>query len=269
MSLTDLPSLCSARTRSNNACLERWLAILVRQRCSAPPCLSRGLLRNHRLALVVDVRGQQGASGGPGRAAELRLNGLAQVLQNMEAVGDLPRLRRAFMRALGERTAAIAADHLDVRMPLEPVRCRARRTIRQKIDHLSPLQVHDDGPISGALAPCPIIDTQALERSFRRGAPLLCRLSSAGSYHRWSACRSASSSVRLADRRACREMNQFRGSPGAARLRRGDLGQLLANVCRWQALLRHCQRWMRSFAVSLRLAPADHADGAHAGRDAK
>jgi hypothetical protein len=81
--------------------------------------------RNHRLALVVDVRWQQGASGGPGRAAELRLNGLAQVLQNMEAVGDLPRLRRAFTCALGERTAAIAADHLDVRMSLEPVRCRA------------------------------------------------------------------------------------------------------------------------------------------------
>ena len=81
--------------------------------------------RNHRLALVVDVHWQQGASGGPGRAAELRLNGLAQVLQNMEAVGDLPRLRRAFTCPLGERTAAIAADHLDVRMSLEPVRCRA------------------------------------------------------------------------------------------------------------------------------------------------
>ena len=109
-------------------------------------------------SLVVDVRWQQGASGGPGRAAELRLNGLAQVLQNMEAVGDLTRLRRAFMRALGKRTAAIAADDLDVRMPLEPVRCRARGTIRQKVDHLPPLQVHDDGPISGALAPRPIID---------------------------------------------------------------------------------------------------------------
>jgi hypothetical protein len=37
----------------------------------------------------------------------------------MEAVGDLSRLRRAFTCALGERTAAIAADHLDVRMSLE------------------------------------------------------------------------------------------------------------------------------------------------------
>jgi hypothetical protein len=32
----------------------------------------------------------------------LRLNGLAQVLQNMEAVGDLTRVRCAFMCALGK-----------------------------------------------------------------------------------------------------------------------------------------------------------------------
>ena len=75
----------------------------------------------------------------------------------LEAVGDLTRLRRAFMSALGERTAAIAADDLDAQVLLEPARRHACRTIRQKIDHLTPLQAHDDGPISGALAPRPII----------------------------------------------------------------------------------------------------------------
>jgi len=76
----------------------------------------------------------------------------------MKTVGDLPRLRRAFLRALGERTAAIAADDLDVGMSLEPVGRRARGTIRQKIDHLPSFQVHDDRPISGVLTPRPIIN---------------------------------------------------------------------------------------------------------------
>ena len=77
----------------------------------------------------------------------------------MEAVGDLTRLRRAFTAALGERSAAIAANDLDFRMPLEPGRSRTSRTIRQKVDHLTPLQVHDDGPISGAFAPGPVVET--------------------------------------------------------------------------------------------------------------
>ena len=120
---------------------------------------------NHQVALIVDVRGQQGTSRRPTCAAELCLNGLAQVLQNMEAVCDLTRLRRTFLRALGERTAAIATDHLDVRMLLEPV-CRTdSRTIRHNVDHLPPFQIHDDRPISGALAPRPII---SVRRSFAR-----------------------------------------------------------------------------------------------------
>ena len=113
--------------------------------------------RNCRL-VAVTVRRQQRTCGRPGRATELRLNGLAQVLQNMKTIGDLPGLRRAFPRALGERAAAIAADDLDVRMPLEPVRRHARGTIRQKVDYLPLFQVRDDGPVSGALAPRPIID---------------------------------------------------------------------------------------------------------------
>ena len=61
--------------------------------------------RNCRL-VAVTVRRQQRARGRPGRATELRLNGLAQVLRNMKTIGDLPGLRRAFPRALGERAAS-------------------------------------------------------------------------------------------------------------------------------------------------------------------
>ncbi len=103
-------------------------------------------------------RTQQWPCGKPCCTPELRLNRLAQILHDMKSIGDLPRLRRAFLRALGERTAAIPTDDLDARMPLEPAHSHACVTFREKIEHLPSLQVHDDGSVSGALAPCPIID---------------------------------------------------------------------------------------------------------------
>ena len=72
-------------------------------------------------------RRQQWTCGKPACAAELRLNGLAQILYDVKSVGDLPRLRRA----LGERTAAITADDLDARMALEPVRSHACGAFRK------------------------------------------------------------------------------------------------------------------------------------------
>ena len=80
---------------------------------------------SHCSGNLIAFRRQQGTCGKPYRTAELRLDGFAQILQDMKAVGDLPCLRRALVCALGERTAAIAADNLDARMPLEPVRGHA------------------------------------------------------------------------------------------------------------------------------------------------
>ncbi len=76
-------------------------------------------------------RTQQWPCGKPCCTPELRLNRLAQILHDMKSVGDLPRLRRAFLRALGERTAAIPTDDLDARMPLEPVRRHACGAFRK------------------------------------------------------------------------------------------------------------------------------------------
>ena len=70
-------------------------------------------------------RRQQWTCGKPCYTAELRLNCLAQILHDMKTVGDLPGLRRAFLRALGERTAAIAADDLNARMLPEPISSHA------------------------------------------------------------------------------------------------------------------------------------------------
>ena len=63
--------------------------------------------------------------------AELRLNGLAEILQDMKTVGDLPRLGCAFLRPLCKRTAVIVADDLDARMSLEPVCSHAYGALRK------------------------------------------------------------------------------------------------------------------------------------------
>jgi hypothetical protein len=51
-------------------------------------------------------------------AAKLSLNGLAEVLQQMKTIGDLPRLRRAVTRGLSIEASTIAADHLHLRVTL-------------------------------------------------------------------------------------------------------------------------------------------------------
>jgi hypothetical protein len=69
----------------------------------------------------------------------LGLDRLAQVLQEMESVSDLPRLRRAFSCALRIKTAAIAADNFDLRVLTEPFGCSGSCAILQHIDNLAPL----------------------------------------------------------------------------------------------------------------------------------
>ena len=54
-------------------------------------------------------------------AAKLSLDGLTEVLQQMKAIGDLLRPRRALTRSLRIEPGTVAADHLHIRMILEPV----------------------------------------------------------------------------------------------------------------------------------------------------
>src|SRR5271157_4514937 len=76
----------------------------------------------------------------------------------MEAVSDLPRLRRALSRALRIQTAAVTADDFDLRMLAKPFGCSCGCAIRQHIDNLAPLQVNDNGPVSATLSPAPVVD---------------------------------------------------------------------------------------------------------------
>ncbi len=76
----------------------------------------------------------------------------------MEAISDLSRLRCALTRSVRIRTSAIAADNLDSKVSLEPVRHGGSRAIRQQVHHLTTLQVHDDGPVIHAFPPSPLVD---------------------------------------------------------------------------------------------------------------
>jgi hypothetical protein len=111
---------------------------------------------------------QQGAARWSIGAAQLGLDRLSQVLQEVEAVSDLLRLWRAFSRTLRIQTAAIAADDFDFGMLAKPLGRSSGRAVRQHIDNLPPLQIHDDGPVSAALAPTPVIE--ARNANCRRGA---------------------------------------------------------------------------------------------------
>src|SRR3954447_9753928 len=66
-------------------------------------------------------------------AAELAFDRLAQILQQLKAIGDLPRLRGALTRGVSVEARAIAADHLEFRVPLEPCCHRRRGAIRQQV----------------------------------------------------------------------------------------------------------------------------------------
>jgi hypothetical protein len=63
--------------------------------------LSAAVLVSHAGNLFA-VRRQQWTCGKPCYTAELRLNSLPQILQDVKTVGDLPRMRRALVAALGK-----------------------------------------------------------------------------------------------------------------------------------------------------------------------
>jgi hypothetical protein len=88
----------------------------------------------------------------------LAFNGFPEVLQQMEAVSNLSRLWRALARSLGIETSAIAADDLDLRMPLEPLGRGSGHAIGQQLHHLTTLQVDDDRPEIRAFPGSPFID---------------------------------------------------------------------------------------------------------------
>ena len=65
----------------------------------------------------------------PARINQLPFYRLPKVLQQVETVGNLPRLRGSYACALGIESGAVAADHFDLRMPFEPLGGGSGRTV--------------------------------------------------------------------------------------------------------------------------------------------
>ena len=100
---------------------------------------------------------------------------LAEILDEMEAVGGLSGLGSA--RAGGYRIQAtpVAADNFNGGMLGQPRRCARGASILQKIRHGPPLQVHNDRAVVLSFSPSPVINANRPQRRCRRpffGPPL-------------------------------------------------------------------------------------------------
>ena len=83
--------------------------------------------------------------------AQMPLDPLSQVLHQVKAVGDLPRLWSALTRCLGVETITITSDQLDAGSLGQPRRGADRRAIGQNVDHRPTLEVDRDSPVAKAL----------------------------------------------------------------------------------------------------------------------
>lgn len=109
----------------------------------------------------------------------------------------------------------------------EPISSHASGALRKEIEHLLSLQVHDYGPVSGALAPCPVIDTDYPRFPF--GAALLYpsfdtpqdRIIARRHSHSLDQALSGTPAEAMAEK-----VNDFGRSIGSSRSRSRHLGQL-------------------------------------------
>ena len=96
-----------------------------------------------------------------GMEGEHHFQRLGQVLQQVEAVGDLHRRRGAATRALGVGAGAVACDHRDTGMRAQPRRQRVRLAIGQQRHRTAALQIHQHSAVSGALAQRPVVHPES------------------------------------------------------------------------------------------------------------
>ena len=120
------------------------------------------LARDRRTDRQIDERGRrrirrQAIRGRP--HAEVRavqrqfaLDGLAQILHEMEPVADLPSRGGGPTRGLGVAAVAVPTDRVDVRMRHQPLLDGLRGVIIEHVDHGVPFQVHQDGAVGAPFA---------------------------------------------------------------------------------------------------------------------
>jgi hypothetical protein len=101
----------------------------------------------------------------------LLLDLLAQGLDQVEAIGDLPGLRCPQPGTLGIQPVAITADDLDLRVVTQSGSDACGGAVGQHVHYPSPLQVDHDGPVALALPLGPVVIADHPEQ--RRTRPLL------------------------------------------------------------------------------------------------
>jgi hypothetical protein len=82
--------------------------------------------------------------------------------EQMPAIGHLNRLRGSFLRCSGILAPAIAADHFDLGMLLEPRTNRLHGPIRQEIQRSSRFEITNQRPIVQAAFVGPVINANEL-----------------------------------------------------------------------------------------------------------
>jgi hypothetical protein len=98
---------------------------------------------------------------GPGQPP---LDHLPDVEQQVPAVGDLHRLRRACCGATAVLGRAVARDDLDPWAASQPSGERPGRAVRQEVGDPPPLEVDQDGAVRPAFAPRPVVHAQHARR---------------------------------------------------------------------------------------------------------
>ena len=91
------------------------------------------------------------------------LQGLAEVLDEMEPIDHLHGIGRAPANAIRVQVAPITADHRNRRMLGEPCRDAGGRAVRQQVDDTMCRQIDEDGAIAMTSPPGPLVYPNDLE----------------------------------------------------------------------------------------------------------
>jgi hypothetical protein len=91
----------------------------------------------------------------------------------VKTIGNLQCVRCAFTCALGISASSIPADDFDSWVSLQPFLQSFRLSIRQKVNRLVTLQIDQNGSVSLAFPPCPVIHTKGSDMRLYRGAHIL------------------------------------------------------------------------------------------------
>ena len=102
-------------------------------------------------------------------AADCPLDGLAEVVPQVPAVGDLDSVWCAPAAAVGVDTGPVPADHLGSRPGGEPPGERVRRAVIQDVDRPAGLDVNQQRPVAVPFAQRELVHAQHPRRRAERG----------------------------------------------------------------------------------------------------